>query len=78
MCFLTWPREAAGTKLEVGKGEPSSVNATTAVAVTTPDAAFGVMLSVALQTPNSTQYEEFVRLLVVSTAEEMKQAGDEA
>ncbi len=41
--FLTWPREATGTKLEVGKSEPSRANATTAVRAA-EDAAFGGML----------------------------------
>lgn len=40
MFSLTWPREAAGTKLVVGESEPSSTKATTAAG----DAAFGVML----------------------------------
>lgn len=45
--FLTWPREAAGTKLVVGESEPSSAKATTAAAA--GDAPFGVMLHRRLQ-----------------------------
>lgn len=84
--ILTCTREAAGTKLDVGKGEPSRVKATTAAAATAPDTAFfGVMADRRLNGREAPTIPvvvpivlHFVRLFAVRSAEQIKQARYDA